>query len=68
MTSTTEDCCAAWVAIRPHLKWYSFVDDPGVYTMPSIPESGYRVNYCPSCGAVRRSSIWNSNTHPIEEE
>ena len=64
MTSTTEDCCGAWAAIRPSLKWCEFEDEPGVYAMPCVPGTGFRVNHCPVCGEKRRSAIWNSSTHP----
>jgi len=69
MDATTKDCCDAWVAIRPRLGWYEFDDDPGVYAMPCVAGTIFRVNYCPICGAQRRSAIWNSNTHPpLSEE
>jgi hypothetical protein len=68
MTLTSEDCCAAWPEIRPHLKWFQFADEPGVFAMPCILDTSWRVNYCPTCGEKRRSAIWNTNTHPTRQE
>ncbi len=61
--STTPDCCEAWSTVRELLDWFVFEDWPGVCAMPVLPgsEHGLRVNFCPVCGAERRSAIWNRN-------
>jgi hypothetical protein len=66
MTPTTPDCCDVWPLLRPGLAWFEFADEPGCYAMASIPAGGtaWRVNHCPSCGAERRSAVWNKNTDP----
>lgn len=53
----TVACCTAWKDIRHALAWHYFVDHPGLLCMPSI-SNGWRVNYCPSCGAETRDSVW----------
>jgi len=62
MTPTTPDCCEVWPLLRGGLQWLEFGDEPGCYAMASI--HAWRVNHCPSCGAERRSAVWNKNTDP----
>lgn len=61
---TSPDCCSTWPSLRQSLNWFEFEDEPGVYVMPCIPGTNFRVKHCPICGEARRSAIWNSNTHP----
>jgi hypothetical protein len=60
-TPSTPDCCEVWPQIRGRFGWFDFEDEPTVSAMPSLFGEGqhWRVNYCPSCGAPRRSTIWN---------
>lgn len=55
----TIPCCSAWKDIRKHIAWYAFVEHPDMLCMPSIA-NGWRVNYCPSCGAETRDSVWRT--------
>ena len=59
--ATTPDCCESWSIIRPSLGWFEFQDWPGVFTMACLAGHERRVNFCPACGAERRSAIWNRN-------
>lgn len=62
---TTPDCCDIWPKIRDSFAWFQFDDYRNVYAMPCIEDVEckpvWRVNYCPSCGAERRSVVWNTN-------
>ena len=58
---TSPDCCEQWPAIREHLHWFEFADEPGCYAMAHFPGTMLRVNFCPSCAAPRRMAIWNRN-------
>ena len=66
MTPTTPDCCDVWPLLRPYLRWYQLVDEPGCFVMACISANGtaWRINHCPSCGAPRRMAVWNKNTDP----
>jgi len=55
MGSTTPPCCEAWTAWADSANW--FVDNVGVYRMPHLKGTRHRFNFCPSCGAERRSAI-----------
>lgn len=56
----TVACCSVWKALRNDLVWYHLQDDPSAGVMPSLV-SGFRVNYCPSCGAETRFSVFRKN-------
>jgi hypothetical protein len=60
-TLSTPDCCDVWPQIRGRFTWFDFEDEPTASAMPSLLSDGahWRVNYCPSCGAKRRGTIWN---------
>jgi hypothetical protein len=68
-TTSTPDCCKVWPTIRGHFSWFDFEDEPEVSAMPSLLADGqyWRVNFCPSCGAKRRSTIWNRTTTTATE-
>lgn len=53
-----EYCCEVFPKIIYLFKWFSFKNDDTdqrVFVMPCIGGTDYRVNNCPSCGAVVRS-------------
>lgn len=62
-TPSTPDCCDVWERIKGRFSWFDFDDEPGCSAMPSLLAHGtyWRINFCPSCGAPRRSTIWNRN-------
>ena len=53
--TTTPPCCEAWKPWADSAAW--FIDDDGIYRMPHLHGTHHRFNYCPSCGAKRRSAI-----------
>lgn len=53
--TTTPSCCEAWDDWADSAAW--FVDIEGIYRMPHLQGTHHRFNYCPSCGAKRRSAI-----------
>ena len=53
--TTTPPCCEAWEAWAGDANW--FVDAEGIRRMPHLAGTHHRFNYCPSCGAPRRSAI-----------
>jgi hypothetical protein len=55
-THPTPPCCDAWPAWADDAAWYAYEDDPTVLIMPHLAGTRYRVNYCPTCGAERRSA------------
>ena len=54
----TPDSCEHWQNIVPHLRWFWTATEPLVWVMPCIGDR--RVNYCPVCGAERRSCVRTS--------
>ena len=52
---TTPPCCEAWESWAESANW--FVDTEGTYRMPHLKGTRHRFNFCPSCGAERRSAI-----------
>ena len=57
MPDPTPPCCEAWPAWADFAAWYADEDDPTVWLMPHLAGTHHRVNFCPSCGAERRSAI-----------
>lgn len=53
----TPKCCSVWPEISGSFRWFKFKEWPTLKSMPCIPFSDYRVNYCPSCGKDRRGTI-----------
>ena len=53
----TPPCCEAWKAWEEEAAWYQLDDHPQVFVMPHLLHTRHRFNYCPSCGAKRRSAI-----------
>lgn len=53
--TTTPPCCEAWESWAASVNW--FVDSEDIYRMPHLEGTRYRFNFCPSCGAERRSAI-----------
>ena len=60
-TTSTPDCCDVWPAIRGRFAWFDLADNKDISVMPSLINEGiyFRVNFCPACGAERRSTVWN---------
>ena len=56
MPDPTPSCCEAWPAWADSAAWYALQDDPTVLVMPHLAGTRHRLNYCPSCGAERRSA------------
>jgi hypothetical protein len=52
----TPPCCEAWPSWADFAAWYCDQDDPTYWLMPHLAGTPYRFNYCPSCGADRRST------------
>jgi len=53
-------CCDQWAKIRPYLGWFQ-IDGTSRLAMPVIGPpvaNASRVNFCPSCGAPRRTAEW----------
>ena len=67
---STPDCCDAWPHIAGRFSWFDLDADPNISVMPSLFAAGihWRVNYCPSCGAPRRATVWNRSTTSTEAQ
>ena len=67
-TSSTPHCCYVWPKIAGRFCWFELDGEPDVSVMPCLFANNeyWRVNYCPSCGAPRRSTIWNHEA-PIND-
>lgn len=52
----TSPCCEAWPAWANSVAWHALEGDPTVLVMPHLAGTRHRLNYCPSCGADRRSA------------
>lgn len=46
----TPPCCPAWKQIEDDFKWFVFDEFRDFACIPCT-SSGFRINYCPSCGA-----------------
>lgn len=55
MPEPTPPCCEAWPAWADVAAWYVDEDDPRVLLMPHLVGTHHRFNFCPNCGAERRS-------------
>lgn len=61
----TPPCCDAWPAWADSVAWYPMEDDPTVLVMPHMAGTRHSVNYCPGCGAERRSAT-STRFPPVE--
>jgi hypothetical protein len=52
---TTPECCEARESWADSANWFG--DTEGVYRIPHLTGTRHRFNFCPSCGAERRSAI-----------
>jgi hypothetical protein len=55
LQTTTPPCCEAWDEWAKSAGW--FIDTQDIHRMPHLLGTRHRFNYCPSCGAERRSAI-----------
>lgn len=54
---STPPCCEAWESWASAAAWYADEDDPKVLLMPHLAGTRHRFNFCPSCGAERRTAV-----------
>lgn len=57
MLESTPPCCEAWPEWADSAAWYVDENETNILLMPHLLGTRHRFNYCPSCGAERRSVI-----------
>lgn len=62
MLEPTPPCCEAWISWAAEAAWHALDDDPSILVMPHAAGTRHRFNFCPSCGAERRSAVMKDPT------